>query len=167
MDIREALLVEHSRSQTMRVVGHIGGDPARFAELVRLLLGDDRLLSQRAAWAVSYCVEHHTELVRPYYGKFIGQLGRKDAHPAIRRNIVRLFQFVDIPSRYKAAVYDACIALVDDPNEPVAVRAFAMTVASNIAVGHPELIRELRLIIGKHVKDATKAFCVRARTILN
>ncbi len=59
-----------------------------------------------------------------------------------------------------------CIALVDDPNEPVAVRAFAMTVASNIAVGHPELIRELRLIIGKHVKDATKAFCVRARTIL-
>ncbi|MBX7055012.1 MAG: hypothetical protein K1X36_08665 [Pyrinomonadaceae bacterium] len=167
MDIREALLAEHSRSQTMRVVSHVEGDPARFAELMRLFLGVDRLISQRAAWAVSYCVEFQPGLAGPYFGKFIGQLQRKDVHPAIRRNTVRLLQFTDIPKRFRARAFDACLALVDDPKEPVAVRAFAMTVAARVAEGHPEMIKELRLIVGKHIDNSTMAFCVRARAILD
>jgi hypothetical protein len=166
MDIRKALLAEHSRSQTMKVVGYIGGDPVRFAELMRLYLGNDRLAAQRAAWAVSYCVELHPGLFRPFAAKIIERLGRKDAHPAVRRNAARLLQFVDIPARHKARAFDACLGLVDDPREPVAVRAFAMTVAARIADGHPELVSELRLIVRKHLKDSTMAFCVRARSIL-
>lgn len=166
MDIRKALLAEHSKAQTAKIVGYVGGDPERFAELMRSYLGDDRLVAQRAAWAVSNCVEIHTALARPYMARFIEQLRRRDAHQAVRRNAVRLLQFVDIPPRYAAATFDACVELVDDPREPVAVRAFAMTVAARIAKGHPELISELRLIVSKHLESASMAFCVRARAIL-
>ncbi|MBK9765993.1 MAG: hypothetical protein IPP63_02640 [Chloracidobacterium sp.] len=166
MDIREALLAEHSRLQTMKVVGYIDGDADRFAELVRLFLGDEYRVSQRAAAAVGYCVEHRHELVRPSFGKFVAQLEHTDAHPAIRRNILRLLQFVEIPIGFRAKAYDACIGLIDDPNEPVAVRAFAMTVAANIAREHPDLMRELRSIVNAHLGNTTLAFRVRARTIL-
>jgi len=57
MDIREALLAEHSKRQTMKIVRYINGDPARFAELMKLFLGDTYRLSQRAAWAVNYCAD--------------------------------------------------------------------------------------------------------------
>ena len=75
-------------------------------------------------------------------------------------------QFVEIPIGFRAKAYDACIGLIDDPNEPVAVRAFAMTVAANIAREHPDLMRELRSIVNAHLGNTTIAFRVRARTIL-
>ena len=50
MDIREALLAEHSKGQTTKIVRYIDGDPVRFAELMKLFLGDTYRLSQRAAW---------------------------------------------------------------------------------------------------------------------
>jgi len=86
MDIREALLAEHSKRQTMKIVNYIDGDPVKFRELMSLFLGDTYRLSQRAAWAVNYCADHHRELVKPYFGKLVEQLERADVHVAVRRN---------------------------------------------------------------------------------
>jgi hypothetical protein len=56
--------------------------------------------------------------------------------------------------------------LLDDADQPAAVRAFAMTVATRIAKSEPDLMNELRLIVSKHLPHATAAFRVRAREIL-
>jgi hypothetical protein len=166
MDIRAALLAEHSRRQTMKIVNYVGDDPARFRELMDLFLGDTYRISQRAAWAVSYCIEGHPEMVRPYFGKLINQLERDDAHVAVRRNVVRLLQFVDIPVRYGGRIFDACYRLVDDIAQPVAVKVFALTVAAMIAKGQKDLLDELRLLAAKHAPHQTIAFRVRARSVL-
>lgn len=165
MDIREALLVEHSKAQTMKIVEYIGGDAERFTQLMRLFLGDTYRLSQRAAWAVNYCAELHPELVKPYFGRLIDQLERDDAHVAVRRNVARMLQFVEIPKRYQGRVFDACLALVDDPSEPVAVRCFSMTVAARLAAGSPELLNELRLVVDQHSANMTAGLRVRARRL--
>jgi hypothetical protein len=166
MNIREALLAEHSGAQTMKVVEYIGDDPVRFKDLMGNFLGDTYRLSQRAAWAVSYCAEHHPDLIKPYFGRLLDQLERDDAHVAVRRNVVRLLQFVAIPQRYCGRVFDACYRLLDDPAQPVAVRCFSMTVAANIACDSPELIEELRLVAAKYPFAATAGFRVRARRVL-
>jgi len=36
MDIREALLVEHSKAQCKKIVDYIGADKKKFAEFMRL-----------------------------------------------------------------------------------------------------------------------------------
>lgn len=167
MNIRDALLAEHSKRQTMAVVKYIGGDPARFRELMSCFLGTSYRESQRAAWVVSYCAEHHPELVTPYFAKMITQIERDDAHPAIRRNVARLMQFVDIPKRYEGRIFEACYALVDDPDQAVAIRVFALTVAAKIARNKPELLNELRLIAEKHSPHTTVAFRVRANRVLS
>jgi hypothetical protein len=167
MDIREALLAEHSKPQTMKIVRYIDGNPVKFAELMNLFLGDTYRLSQRAAWAVNYCAEHHHELVKPYFNKLVEQLERDDVHVAVRRNVARMLQFVEIPKRLRGRVFDACYNLVNDADQPVAVRVFAMTVAARIAQNEPELLNELRLIVEKHAPHTTIGFRVRAKRVLS
>lgn len=166
MNIRDALLEVHSKAQATKIADHVGDDPNRFAELMKQLLGPVYRLSQRAAWPVSYCIERHPELVKPYFNVLIKQLERDDAHVAVKRNVARLFQFVDIPKRYQGRVFDACYNLLADPAEPVAVRVFSMTVAANLAKNEPELLDELRLVATKYPQAATAGFRSRARRVL-
>jgi hypothetical protein len=166
MNIREALRAEHSKRQTMRIVQYVGNDPERFRELMTIFLGKEYRPTQRASWAVNYCAEHHPELVKPYLAKLISLLENNDGHNAIRRNVARLLQFVEIPAKLRGRAYAACYDLVDDPKQPVAVRVFAMTVAANIARDEPDLMSELRLVCGKYLRSASAGFHARARKVL-
>lgn len=163
MNIRDALLAEHSKRQTMKIVRYVGDDKERFAELMKLFLGSVYRESQRAAWAVNYCAEHNKDLIKPYFPKLVEQLERDDVHVAVRRNVVRMLQFIDIPKRLEGRIFDACYSLVDDPRQPVAVRCFSMTVAAKLAKGEPELLDELRLVATKYPQAATAGFRARAR----
>jgi len=166
MNIREALLEVHSKEQAEKIANYVGDDTERFAELIGLMLGPVYRLSQRAAWPVSYCVERNPALIKPYWPRLAEQLERDDAHVAVRRNVARLLQFVDIPKRYVGRIFDACYNLLDDPRQPVAVRVFSMTVAAKLARDEPELMNELRLIGAKYPQAATAGFRSRARRVL-
>ena len=166
MDIRQALMTEHSKQQTMAIVEYIGEDPKRFAELMKVFFAGDYRLTQRAAWPMNYCAELHPKLILPYLPKLLDCLEREDMHDAVRRNVVRLLQYIEIPKRLTGRVYAHCVDLLDDADQPAAVRAFAMTVATRIAKSEPDLMNELRLIVSKHLPHATAAFRVRAREIL-
>jgi hypothetical protein len=165
MDLRAALLEVHSKAQAEKIAAYVGDDPKRFAELVKLFLGPVYRLSQRSAWPVSYCIERHPELAKPYFNVFIKQLDRDDAHVAVRRNVARLFQFVDVPKRYQGRLFDACYNLVADPDQPVAVRVFSMTVAANIAKDLPDLLVELEAVARKYPALMTPGMRARMRHV--
>jgi hypothetical protein len=167
MDIRDALLEVHSKAQATKIAEYVGSDPKRFAELMKHMLGPVYRLSQRAAWPVSYCIEKHPGLIAPYWPRLAGQLERDDAHVAVRRNVARLLQFVEIPKRFRGRIFDACYKLFANPAEPVAVRVFSMTVAAQIANGHhPELLNELRTVARQHPEVATAGLRSRVRRVL-
>jgi len=163
MNIEHELLAEHSKSQTAKIVGFVGDDSERFAELMRLFVGPSYRVSQRAAWAVSICIERHPTLVKPHYGTLFKQLEREDAHVAVKRNVLRLLQFVDIPKRYQGRVFDACYNLFADVTEPVAVRCFSMTVAVNIAKDSPELMAELKAVAANQPEKMSAGFRSRVK----
>ena len=150
----------------MKIVEYVGNDPERFRELMKIFLGKEYRPTQRASWAVNYCAEHHPELVKPYLTKLIGLLETEDGHDAIRRNVARLLQFVKIPAKLRGRTYAACYDLVDDPQQPVAVRVFALTVAANLARNEPDLMNELRLMSSKYLAGASAGFLSRARKVL-
>lgn len=167
MNLRQALKEEHSRVQTMRIVEYVGENSNRFDALMDIFLGPDYRLTQRAAWAVNYCVQHEPELVRPYLEELIDLLKNKKAHNAVRRNIARLLQFVEIPDNLLGKAYSHCVDLFDDAREPIAVRCFSLTVAANIAKREPELMNELQMIVRKHLPQATAGLKVRCRNVLS
>jgi hypothetical protein len=150
----------------MAIVDFIGDDPRRFAELMKSFFAGDYRLTQRAAWPMNYCAERYPDLIRPYLPKLLDCLERDDMHVAVKRNVVRLLQYIEIPRRLVGNVYAHCVDLIDDAYELVAVRAFALTVAARIARSEPDLLNELRLIVRKHLPHATAAFQKRAREIL-
>jgi len=165
MNIRDALAAEHSKRQTMKIVRYVGDDPKRFKELMDVFLSDEYRPVQRASWSVNCCVEEHPELATPYFTKLIKWLQRDDVHTGAHRNILRMFQFVEIPTRHSGRLYDICTGFLDDQSRPVAVRVFALSVAAKIAAGEEALLNELKLLAEKHLPHTTVALRVRARRV--
>jgi hypothetical protein len=165
MNLRDEIIAEHSKRQTARIVDWVGDDPARFKQLMQLFLGDVYRITQRAGWPLSNCIEKYPELVKPYFSQLLKQVERDDVHIAVKRNVVRLLQFVEIPKRHEGRIFDACYRLLDDPKEPVAVRVFSMTVAAKIAKRSPELMDELKLVAMKYPDLMTPGFRARMRHV--
>jgi hypothetical protein len=167
MDIGAVLDSGHTKNNTMRVVRYVGSDGKKFAALMEIFFHGEYRMTQRAAWPVSYCVKDQPELIKPYLNKCIDLLAEKQGHVAVRRNVVRLLQYVEIPQRLKGKVYSHCVDLIDDLKEAIAVKAFALTVATKIAKSDPALIRELQLVVKKHLPHTTVAFHKRSLDILS
>src|SRR5215510_4015914 len=157
MDIRQALMAIRSKRQATAIVEFIDDDARRFAELMKQVFAGENRLTQCAAGVMGYCVERRPELIKPYLPKLLDYLKRDDMHDAVKRNVVRLLQYVEIPRRLMGKVYAHCVDLVDDACEPVAVR---------IAKSEPDLMNELRLVVRKHLSHTTAAFHKRAREVL-
>jgi hypothetical protein len=166
MNLREAILAEHSRSQTDKIVKWVGHSQARFDELFNLFLKDEYRVTQRAAWPISYCVRNHPSLISKHFGKMVKNLQKKDLHPAVKRNTVRILEDIDIPVRYHGEIMNTCFNYIQSPDEPVAVKAFSLTILENLLPLYPDIKNELKLVIEERWNHETAAFHSRARKIL-
>jgi hypothetical protein len=166
MNLEKELLKRQSLPQCNRIIKYIGDRENRFAELVKLFLKSDYRLTQHAAWPLSYCVRNYPLLAKPFYRKFIDQLSDSKTHPAARRNIARLLQFVEIPKKYHGRVMDDCFQFINSSNEAVAVKAFSLTILKNMSDMYPEILPELKTIIEARWDLETPAFHSRARKIM-
>jgi len=166
MNLRNALIAEHSKAQCMRIVNWIGTDQQRFNELLSLFLSDEKLLVQRAAWPLSYAVEACPAFIRAHYGKLIKNMQRPGLPDAVKRNTVRIFQDTDVPERYRGELMNACFCFIESLSEKPAVKAFALTVLFNLSKQYPDIQPELKAIIEDRWEYETAAFRSRGRKIL-
>jgi hypothetical protein len=166
MNLEKELLKSQSLTQCNRIIKYIGDRESRFAELVKLFLKGDYRLTQHAAWPLSYCARNYPDLAKPYFKKFIDQLSDIESHPAAKRNIVRLFQFVEIPKKYHGKLMNHCFQFINSSHEAIAVKAFSLTILKNMSVIYPEILPELKTIIEARWEFETPAFHSRARKIL-
>jgi hypothetical protein len=166
MNIREALLFEHSKAQTDKIVTYIGNDESHFDELMQLFFHDECRIVQRAAMAVGWSGLRNPSFLPKYMGEMIDYLGREGVHDAVKRNILRILHDLVILEEYEGKLTDICFDLILKPDEPSAIKAFAMTVLSNICQKYPELAQELCLIIRENWEHESPAFKSRGRKIL-
>ncbi len=113
------------------------------AELVKLCLSKEALLSSRAMWVLSWCSQLNDESIMPYHDALIENLEAKNLHKGVIRNTLRLYQYRPAPEKYRAFLLDTCYTYIKNPSEAIAVRAFAITVVYNISKPYPELLHEL------------------------
>ncbi len=166
MDVAKQLLVEHSRKNTDRIVRWIGSDPSRVKAVMEVFLGDDPLLTQRAAWVVGVLADDRGALLQPWLPKLMKKMREPGVHDAARRNVVRALQFVEIPRRLIGEVATVCFDELASPEAPLAVKACAMTVLHRVVQQEPDLGRELRLVIEQQLPYGTAAFHARAKRVL-
>ena len=166
MDILQSLKKEHSKKQTDRIVDYIGADKERFGVLIGIFFQGEYRITQRAGWPLSNCVRNHPELIQPYFKQLLDNLQRKDIHVAVVRNTVRLLQDVTIPKKHQGRVMNICFEFVQDPQTPIAVKAFSLTILSNLAADYPDIGPELKLLIEEQWEHSTAAFRSRAKKVL-
>lgn len=166
MNLRSALLAEHSKAQCLKILEWIGDSPARFNELFELFLNDEYRVVQRSAWPVSYAVIAHPEFIRPHFSQLLRNLNKPGIHPAVKRNSMRLLQDIEIPKRFQGAVMNLCFAYIEDPAEKIATKAFALTVLDNLSRQYPKILPELKTIIEDRWEHETPAFRSRGKKIL-
>jgi hypothetical protein len=164
--LREQILQEHSKANCMTIVNWVGSSQQRFDELFALFLNDGYRVTQRAAWPVSYCVEAHPAFIKKNFVKLVKNLQQPGLHDAVKRNTIRLLQYVDIPVKYQGPVMDICFGYVASPTEAVAVKAFSLTVLGNLSKQYPEIIPEIKLLIENQLPHQTAAFKSRAKAFL-
>ncbi len=166
MELRKEILKEHSKAQCNAIVHRVGGSQEKFDELFHLFLHGDRMIAQRASWPVGYCVAAHPHFIDKHWKPFIENLRRTDLHDAVKRNSVKMLQFLTIPKKYQGDVMDTCFGFLEKPGEAVAVKVFSMTVLQNLSRHYPDIIPEIRLLIESQLADQTAGFKSRAKHCL-
>lgn len=166
MNLRNELLKELSKQQSTKIARWIGDDAERFAGLVKLFLANEYRVSQRAAAVLSECYDNHPELIKPHLNVLVVNLQKPGLHDAVRRNTVRVFQFMEIPEELMGILADVCMGFIANADETIAVKAFSMTVALNITRHYPELKNELKLLIEEQLPNASAGLHNRAMKVL-
>ena len=165
MDLREEILREHSSAQRTKIVRWVGSDQQRFNQLFSMLSGNEKVIVQRAAWPVSYCVNDHPEFIRGHWDEIISLLEKPVLHQAVTRNLLRFMQHVNIPGKYQGRIMEKCFHYVSDPAMPVAIRVFSMQILSNLALQYPDIKNELRLVLETNFQKQTAGYKSRAAKV--
>ena len=166
MDLHETILAEHSKANCNKIVNWVGDSQQRFDELFNLFLNSEYRVNQRAAWPVSYCVISHPQFIKKKFSRLIKNLHKPGIHDSVKRNSVRLLQHVDIPKKFHGRIMDLCFNYISSNDEPVAIKAFSLSILQNLSKDYPEIKNELKLIIEDRWPHETAAFRSRAKKIL-
>jgi hypothetical protein len=167
MDLRTAILAEHSKAHTRTLAQWIGNEPERVSDLIHILLTDEYRVVQRAAWIVSEVATLYPKAIEKYVPALVAKLKDNTAHIAVKRNVYRILQFLPIPEAVHADLMNICFDSLTDPKEALAVRAFAMSILGNLAVIYPEIGQEIKIIIEDALQhEAAPSFISRAKKVL-
>lgn len=147
MKLREEILSAHSKEHSLYIAGWIGGDAARFRQLMQLFLEDEYRVVQRSAWIISLVADKHPELMSPHLPQMVARMETDGLPSAVKRNVLRILQDIPVPADLHGPVMNACFQYLEDPKEMIAIKAFAMTILSNLAVAYPDIKNEIRILL--------------------
>ncbi len=163
MNIEQALLGEHSKEWARAISNHIGNNTQRFAVLAKIFFGDNKLLTQRAAWIMSECYDLNPDLFANLIPQLIKHL-LKPNHEAVKRHTTRILLTAPIPKKSHALLIELCTKYLLDSNEAIATKANALTILSNMCKLYPELKNEtLEIIKMMENNDLTPALLFRVK----
>ena len=165
MDLEQEILKEQSKPQALKIAHYIANKQERFDALMQIFFHGSNLLTQRAAWILSHCVDHHPNLLKPYIPALIDNL-ETDPPVAVKRNTVRVLQNMEIPEEKMGILAEHCFHFVNSAQEAIAVKVFSMTILANIAKKFPELKQELILTIENQLPYGSAGFRSRGSKIL-
>lgn len=166
MDLISMLKAEYSKTQTLQIVNFIGNNQQRFDNLVKIFLTHEYKIIQRAAWPLSECAKKYPALVNKHFKSLIKHMQDPKQHPAVKRNVLRIFDNIEIPEKYHGRLMTICLHYIADPKEPIAVQAYALGVLKKLTKLYPEIKPEVKIIIASRLPYASAAFCSRARSFL-
>lgn len=153
MNIEEQLLTINSTKNWEIIIDHVIKHPEKMQDLMDLYFHKEYHQYNRASQVVGHLWEKRKDLVEPYLIQMANYL---DTNPptAPKRSIMRLYQWADIDEEVEGKLFDYALKFIVSIDEPLAVKAYSMTVARRICEKYPELINELLPLLEDFVAEA-------------
>lgn len=143
--MQQKLFHENSKSYWIQLSKEILRED-KVEEIVALFLGEDKRIAQRAAAIVMTLADIEPQLFAPYMHRLIMQLHHNPTETQ-KRNIVRIVDFVDIPTTLEVEIMNFCFQYLENTKESIAVRAFSIRVLGKLYFKYPEIKEELKTLI--------------------
>jgi hypothetical protein len=159
--LEEMISMVAGESAVRKIVSFIGDDSSRFGSLTDLLRIGECRDQVVISWAIGKIAELHPELIPKHHSTFIPFIADKSVHASTRRNLIRVYQYADIPKELEGILYSHCFDSIQEPNEPLALRALSISVCGRIAYAYPELQQELKLLFEAGLKPQSLALTSR------
>lgn len=154
MNIKDILNTAHSKKNSDYIINCVLNDDTKIVELMECFFSKDLRLCQRASYAVGMISGKKGELLQRYMPLMIRSLD-KSLHNALTRNIVRVWQNMDIHDDFASEIFERCFNYINDSKEAIAVRAFSIEVCLKICKKFPELKFELIEILPLHYENGS------------
>ena len=166
MDIATTLAEGRIKENIDRVRESIGSNTAQLMLLMYMVLRGREREQQMASWVLSEVCDDRPELAKSWTGQMLSLLD-EPLHQGTHRNIIRSFQFMELPQRHHGMITDKMMAILADPYQPIASRAYAITVAMRMVQLYPELATEMKLLIAEVLRvdpdPAVRSRAIKAR----
>ncbi|HFA49334.1 MAG TPA: hypothetical protein ENJ95_09990 [Bacteroidetes bacterium] len=166
MDLQAEFSKRPSRARALEIAAYIGDSPARFAQLIGLVLTGDDTVSKYASWLISHCMQANPQLVRPHIGALIKNLEKPKLSGSVVRSTVKALAETDIPPDLQGHALQHCFDFLLDPKTEVAIQVHAMQTIFNISKNEPDLLRELQMVIEEGMPHGTAGYRARGKRIL-
>lgn len=167
MNFIAQLSKEHSKENSKVICMYLIEHPQSMKEFMSIFLGKESHLSQRAAMVVTAIADQDNGMILPYLESMVLKLKEKDVHVAVKRNIVRVLQEVQVDEHLMTELFDLCIGFVKSPGETIAVKAFSMKVLVNICLEYKDLKQEVIPVIEEELeRNPAKGVQSRGKAML-
>jgi len=165
VDLKSALQKPLSPTWENQLCHLVCKDKQRFFELIEIFYGNHSHLLQRSTLIILASNKLKPEWVDDQVPRMVNSLNKNLPTP-LKRNILRILQYKAIPETLWGHAANQCFNYLESSNEPVAIKAFSMTVLYNLTMKLPDLARELRLLIEEQYNLGSAGFKARGRHVL-
>ncbi len=162
--IRTQLLAELSRKNTDLIAQWLEEHPGYQAYFLELILGQDEKLSMRAAWALDVVNSKGKLKLQKTVHQLLPHIPTIP-FPSTRRCLSKLLMRYPIAPEFEGEILDYCIRSLEDPDEPVAIKANNMTVIFNLIPKYPELQAEIFSLIEHLIPQNSAGFQSRYKVL--
>ena len=144
--LKELLEKEHSKKNALFIAEKIINKEITFDILSKVILSNEDLYSQRAAWVISVLHEKNFTFEKAHYLSLV-QMTEPRFHDAVARNSFRTLAKMKIDEKEKGILFDRGITLLQKKTTPTAILTWIIDLLMNIAYDSIELQQEIKLVI--------------------
>lgn len=156
---------ENNVTNAKRIAEMVSGDETLIAELISYLDHEKIHHVQLSAWALGHLPISNSKIIYKHH-RYLTQLIINPKHVSVRRNILKVFGFVEWKSSETGKIWDVCAQMMEMKTEPSSHHAYAMTVMQGIIINYPELYHEFELLVENLGDNKSAAVNSRFRNIL-
>jgi hypothetical protein len=160
-----AILSEKQSSKNVKYITEKAlEDPSIVKALVQLMDKGSKRLSQNAAWPICHITDADPTVFSKHQKKLLTLLRRTDVHPAVHRNVIRIFHYLKVDEKLEAELLDICFHFLNVKETPIAVQHLSMHIIWEMTKKYPELLNEFQEIVKMIVQqNPAPAFKYMAR----